>query len=169
MSKQAKKVNKHETDAYTKANEPHVIGEPNAGKNEFLPYSMSGPALPEAVSEALLKAAIQMAGIPEAKNSIAANKAASMIALDHSVEPSDERVPPAVVPPLYAHFLIYLLLPKKQRDGLLGDLNEEYPEVYATFGPRLAGIWYWKNVLFSFGPLLVQSVARLVQWYRMAK
>ncbi len=75
----------------------------------------------------------------------------------------------AVQPPLYAHFLIYLLLPKKQRDGLLGDLSEDYPEVYTAFGPRLAAVWYWKNVTFSFGPLFVQGVMHLVQWYRTAK
>lgn len=56
-------------------------------------------------------------------------------------------------PPSNAVYLLYLFLPKKNRVALLGDLEEEYKEVYARFGAKSANIWFWKQVLTSLWPL----------------
>ena len=54
-----------------------------------------------------------------------------------------------------AEYILYLVLPKKDRESVPGDLAEEYETVILPrFGPRRAKWWYWKQVLFSIGPIL---------------
>lgn len=63
--------------------------------------------------------------------------------------------------PKFAEYLLYFL-PKKERDPLLGDLEEEYHEVYPKFGRRKARIWYYGQVVQSFWPLIVRCIRKLV-------
>jgi hypothetical protein len=57
-------------------------------------------------------------------------------------------------PPAGAQYLL-LLLPKKYREGLLGDLEEEYRTVvFPRYGPLWAKVYYWVQVLSSFLPIL---------------
>ena len=57
-------------------------------------------------------------------------------------------------PPAGAQFLL-LLLPKKYREGLLGDLEEEYRTVVLPrYGALWAKVYYWVQVLSSFLPIL---------------
>lgn len=57
-------------------------------------------------------------------------------------------------PPAGAQYLL-LLLPKKYREGLLGDLEEEYRTVvFPRYGPLRAKVYYWVQVLSSFLPIL---------------
>ena len=74
------------------------------------------------------------------------------------LKPSPERLPHT------GEYIICLLLPKKSREELLGDLAEEYQQVLAKFGQRPAELWFYKQVLTSLWPLL-QTVGRtLTRW-----
>lgn len=66
-------------------------------------------------------------------------------------------------PPRFAAYLLRFL-PKEQRDALLGDLEEEYWEIYDQHGKRQAQVWYWCQALTSFGPLLWRAVRNLTKW-----
>lgn len=63
-------------------------------------------------------------------------------------------LPPSNTPPKTAEYLLYLLVPRKNRDALLGDLQEDFNEVREKFGLRQAKIYYWVQVLRSIQPLL---------------
>jgi hypothetical protein len=73
------------------------------------------------------------------------------------------RASPDQRPPRFAAYLLRFL-PKEQRDALLGDLEEEYREIYAQHGRRQAWFWYWCQALTSFGPLLWRAVRNLTKW-----
>ena len=51
-------------------------------------------------------------------------------------------------PPSWANFLLFCFLNKKDRQSIIGDLQEEYEtEVLPQFGPRQAWFWYWSRAL----------------------
>jgi hypothetical protein len=51
-------------------------------------------------------------------------------------------------PSTSATFLLYLFLPKDDRETLLGDLDEEFATVILPkFGPFRAWLWYWVQTL----------------------
>jgi hypothetical protein len=66
-------------------------------------------------------------------------------------------------PARFAEYLLYFL-PKTTREPLLGDLEEEYREIYARFGKRKATIWYYVQVLYSYWPLLCRAGKKLIKW-----
>jgi hypothetical protein len=73
--------------------------------------------------------------------------------------------------PKLGQYLLYLLLSKKDREYLIGDLDEEYLEVLAKFGRRWADIWYYKQVVASAWPLIRKAaglglLASLGAWIR---
>jgi hypothetical protein len=46
--------------------------------------------------------------------------------------------------PTFAEFFLYLVLPRRQREPILGDLNEDFTtNILPRFGPLLAEIWHW--------------------------
>lgn len=47
------------------------------------------------------------------------------------------------VPPIRAEIIMRFVLPKSDRDSLLGDLEEEYRYMLAKFGIATARKWYW--------------------------
>jgi hypothetical protein len=54
-------------------------------------------------------------------------------------------------PPRFPKFLL-LLVPRRNREHLLGDLEEEYSTlVVPEYGRRLADVWYWWHSLISLG------------------
>jgi hypothetical protein len=64
-------------------------------------------------------------------------------------------------PPAGAQYLL-LLLPKKNREALLGDLEEEYRTVvFPRYGPLWAKVYYWVQVLWSFLPILWRLLEQL--------
>jgi len=64
-------------------------------------------------------------------------------------------------PPRWAKFLL-LLVPRRYREHLIGDLEEEYSQiVLPEFGPRRARLWYWWQVLASLIPLVWAEAKRL--------
>ena len=74
--------------------------------------------------------------------------------------------------PSTATFLL-LLIPKKDRDNLVGDLEEEFfTRMLPRYGPKSARRWYWEQVIVSLGPILwtqVKHVAGLVLLWKTIK
>jgi hypothetical protein len=71
-------------------------------------------------------------------------------------------------PPRQAIFLL-LLLPKKNREHLIGDLEEEFRTiVFPRYGRSLAIVWYWWHVTITLGPpvwaKLRRALAVLLLW-----
>lgn len=62
------------------------------------------------------------------------------------------------VPPKRAEQLLLLILDKKGREYLVGDLREEYAELAAKQGERFAKVWYYKQVTASAWPLIRKAV-----------
>ncbi|MGZ8237039.1 MAG: permease prefix domain 2-containing transporter [Methylobacter sp.] len=65
-------------------------------------------------------------------------------------------------PPKAAEYLIYLLIPRKNREAMLGDLQEDFHEVCEKFGLRKAKFHYWFQVLRSIPPLIGSSVIKFI-------
>lgn len=67
--------------------------------------------------------------------------------------------------PKFGEYLLYLLLPKRDRENLIGDLAEEYVEVQLKFGTMAANIWYYKQVFTSAWPLILKAIRiGLIAW-----
>jgi hypothetical protein len=90
----------------------------------------------------------------------------ALLAAHHGVCPfeskSFEPLLPAFRPPAGAQYLL-LLLPKKYREGLLGDLEEEYRTVVLPrHGQIMAQFYYWAQVVGLFVPLALRFVEKLL-------
>jgi hypothetical protein len=59
-------------------------------------------------------------------------------------------------PPRFGQYLLYLFVPRKIREPLMGDLEEQFEEVAATFGRRKARFWYYVQVARAFWPILAK-------------
>jgi len=68
-------------------------------------------------------------------------------------------------PPQFAQYLLYLFIKKHERDGLLGDLRQEYIEVLANFGHWGARVWFYKQVYSSLTPLIRRGI---IKWTAVA-
>lgn len=65
-------------------------------------------------------------------------------------------------PPGNAEYLLYLFLPKADREVVIGDLLEEYQLILRRFrNKRRANIWFYKQVAGSLWPLLRQAIVKL--------
>lgn len=72
-------------------------------------------------------------------------------------------------PPRSAQFLL-LLIPKRNREHLIGDLEEEYRTiVLPEYGRFWAGLWYWGQTLGAIGPYLWSGLKRVLGWAAIAK
>ena len=62
----------------------------------------------------------------------------------------------------YAARFILLLIPRRHREHLIGDLDEEFSEiVLPQYGIRKARLWYWCQVLASIWPLFWAEMRRI--------
>lgn len=57
-------------------------------------------------------------------------------------------------PPQFAKYIIYLLIPRNNREAILGDLEEDFHEVNKKFGLQKAKFHYMVQVLRSIWPML---------------
>lgn len=58
-------------------------------------------------------------------------------------------------PPKPAESVLLWILPKDQRNALIGDLEEEYRTlIVPKLGERAAQWWYWKQAIFSVAPTI---------------
>lgn len=62
--------------------------------------------------------------------------------------------------PKFTKYLLYFL-PKKDREPLLGDLKEEYREIYEKFGKRKARFWYYCQIAMSFWLYMACAIKKL--------
>jgi hypothetical protein len=69
----------------------------------------------------------------------------------HDKTPASTKTP---VPPKRAEKLLLLILDKKGREYLVGDLAEEYTEIAANQGEQFAKVWYYKQVAASAWPMI---------------
>jgi hypothetical protein len=90
-------------------------------------------------------------------------------------EPSTGKSRRGAEPPRVAHYALYLFVPRKTRDNLIGDLVEKYREVMLpVFGRRRADFWFWWQAVRSMFAMLPGRVAAfftlrwLVDWVRHA-
>jgi hypothetical protein len=68
---------------------------------------------------------------------------------------------PASTPPAQACFLLDRLLPRADRNGIRGDIEEEFKTRLAKDGPTRAGRWQQTPV---FRSVLVGGLMRLLEW-----
>lgn len=61
-------------------------------------------------------------------------------------------------PPIIAERVLLLLLSKKDRDYVLGDLEEEFIKIAERHGERYARFWYFTQAAASIRPLLWSAV-----------
>lgn len=70
---------------------------------------------------------------------------------------------PRAEPSRLAEKLLYLFLPKEQREHVPGDLEEEFTTIILPkFGPRFARFWYWWQVIRSI--IFVSRFVRLLTY-----
>lgn len=65
-------------------------------------------------------------------------------------------------PPELAKYTLYLFIQKKYREAILGDLEEDFNEVYREFGLRKAQLHYWVQVLRSIWPIIGGSINKII-------
>jgi hypothetical protein len=85
----------------------------------------------------------------------------ALVKVDQATIDALELLLKQVHPPKFAQYLLYLFMKKKERDGLLGDLQQEYVEVLANFGHWRAKVWYYKQVFSSLRPLIARGIVKL--------
>lgn len=74
------------------------------------------------------------------------------------------------VPPRLGEYLLYLVLPPKDRECVPGDLAEEYSTIILPkFGRRKAKLWFWQQVVTSIWPILSPRLKRLARFAVVAK
>jgi hypothetical protein len=66
-------------------------------------------------------------------------------------------------PPWFAVYLLWFL-PRKDREAVMGDLEEEFHEVRDAFGWGWAALWYYFQVGASFWPYALSAAKKLIAW-----
>ncbi|HLK59934.1 MAG TPA: permease prefix domain 2-containing transporter [Chthonomonadaceae bacterium] len=88
----------------------------------------------------------------------------ALIRNQQGMQPKDEvSLFDAPVAPKSAQLILYLLLPKKQREAVIGDLEEQYTEANQCLGKRGADFWYYVQVLTSVWPILSSWTRKLLK------
>ena len=64
-------------------------------------------------------------------------------------------------PPFNAEYLLYVFLQRGDREIVIGDLAESYGRVLQRFGKRRADFWFYKQVIWSLGPLFRRQMVRI--------
>jgi hypothetical protein len=68
------------------------------------------------------------------------------------------------------HGLLFLLIPKRNREHLIGDLDEEYRTVLLPeYGRFWAGLWYWGQTFWAIGPYLFRGLKTALGWAAIVK
>lgn len=73
----------------------------------------------------------------------------------------DDKV--SIEPPQLAKFIIYLVIPRNNREAILGDLEEDFHDVYRKFGLAKAKIQYCVQVMISIWPFVGELVKKLIK------
>ena len=119
----------------------------------------------ERVSHDALVAVRGLQNLAESANRIVSDRQATGAKTSEGV-PED---PIAEPQPKYGERILYLLLSRKNREYVLGDLEEEYSDIVAKFGPGFARVWYRKQVLASITPMIGQRIVGLLKVISLVK
>ena len=70
-------------------------------------------------------------------------------------------------PPLAGRYVLDLLLPRKHRENLIGDIEQDYrTNILQRYGRTAASIWFWKQVLSEIIPgLYLRLVTTFVKHF----
>jgi hypothetical protein len=83
--------------------------------------------------------------------------------------PSNRAIESGGSPPRTAQYLLFLV-PRRYREGLIGDLEEDYrTRVLPTYGRRWAVVWYWWQVSAAFGHFLLRLLTGLAAVWRLIR
>jgi transcriptional regulator with XRE-family HTH domain len=63
--------------------------------------------------------------------------------------------------PRLGQYLLCLFLTERERVSLIGDLAEEYQEIFSAFGHRKAKCWFYEQVFGSLSPLTYRLFSRV--------
>ncbi len=68
-------------------------------------------------------------------------------------------------PPLAGCYLLDLLLPRRHRESLIGDIEQDYrTSILPRYGRTAASIWFWKQVITEIVPgLYLRLVASFIK------
>ncbi len=66
-------------------------------------------------------------------------------------------------PPKIAEYLLFLFIPKQNRNAVLGDLEEDYHLAFEKYGLKKAQFFYWWQVVRSIWPLISAVVLKLIK------
>jgi transcriptional regulator with XRE-family HTH domain len=74
-----------------------------------------------------------------------------------------------IATPIAGRFMLDLLLPRKHRESLVGDIEQDYrTNILPRYGRKAASFWFWKQVLTEIVPGLylriIASVAKHFFW-----
>ena len=67
-----------------------------------------------------------------------------------------------IAPPRNAEYILRLILPKANRQTIIGDLIEEYAEVRNRFGQNRADYWFRVQVAFSLWPIIRRLLLKAI-------
>lgn len=68
-------------------------------------------------------------------------------------------------PPRRAEYLLrFLPISHKDREAVIGDLEEEYHDICQQFGQKHALHWYWYQVIVSFWPFFKAAIKSIIKW-----
>lgn len=82
---------------------------------------------------------------------------ATTLASDNQADPFKKSSPPQV-----AQFAL-LLIPKRNREHLIGDMEEEYRTIaLPKYGRFLACAWYWEQTAIAVGRYLLPVIKRIL-------
>jgi hypothetical protein len=85
----------------------------------------------------------------------------------------DESVMASATPPRSAEFLLLCLVPRKNREYLIGCLQEEFQTLLLPkYGRFYANVYYWSQVLQSLGSVawgLIKKMASLTALWRILR
>jgi hypothetical protein len=98
--------------------------------------------------------------IPSLLKNYSASQAIGHIPKPQNDDSASSRIDRPPSPPKFGEYLIYLFISRNIRDNLLGDLQEEFLEVYGKFEERKARIWYYNQVLKSLYPLIRRFIIK---------
>jgi hypothetical protein len=66
-------------------------------------------------------------------------------------------------PPEMARYVLHLLLSRRDRQNLIGDLIEEFQTVQLPeFGVRKANFWFWEQAISSVWPIIRGRIRNIV-------
>lgn len=82
---------------------------------------------------------------------------ATILASDNRLDPFKKSSPPRV-----AQFAL-LLIPKRNREHLIGDMEEEYRTIaLPQYGLFWARFWYWEQTAIAVGRYLLPAIKRIL-------